>query len=105
MKSSKSNQQSRLKLSDLIKAGIIKPPLTIYGTYHRKDFTAQIDKDGFVILDGKRFTSLSIAAGVIRASISGPPSDGLSYRRANGWTFWHYKDSGGDLISIDDLRK
>ncbi|MEM1767488.1 MAG: hypothetical protein QXD86_06055 [Candidatus Bathyarchaeia archaeon] len=65
----------RIKLGDLIDAGIIKTPFSIYVTFKGKDFYAEIDPDGFVLMEGKRHTSLSIAGGVVRAAVSGKPND------------------------------
>jgi len=94
----------RIKLVDLIEAGIIKPLFSIHVTFKGKDFTAEIDKDGFILMDGKRHTSLSVAGGIVRAKVSGKPADGLPYRRANGWTFWKFVDEDGQVKKIDILR-
>lgn len=95
----------RVKLADLIEAGIIKPPFPIHVSFKGKKFSAKIDKDGFVLMDGKRHTSLSIAGGIVRAAVSGKPDDGLPYRRVNGWTFWRFKDADGQSRPVDELRK
>lgn len=95
----------RLRLIDLIEAGIITPPFKVYCCFKKHEFVAEIDQDGFLMLEGKRYTSLSVAAGVVRAKISGKPKDGLPYRRANGWTFWSYLDKKGQLQKMDNLRE
>lgn len=95
----------RIKLSDLIEAGIIKPPFSIHVRFKGKDFSAKIDKDGFVLLAGKRHTSLSIAGGIIRAAVSGKPAGGVPYRHVNGWTFWKFKDADGEKKPVDTLRE
>ncbi len=95
----------RVTLEDLIEAGIIKPPFSIHVGFKGRDFSAEIDKDGFVLLEGKRHTSLSVAGGTVRAKVSGKPKDGLPYRRVNGWTFWRYTDDDGDSQKMDKLRK
>jgi len=95
----------RITLNELIEVGIITPPFKIHASYKGHDFTAEIDHDGFILLEGKRHTSLSLAAGWIRARISGKPADGLNYRRTNGWTFWKYNDGNGKRIPINSLRK
>lgn len=94
----------RLKLIDLIDSGVIETPLKIHGNFKGKHFNAEIDKDGFVLLNGKRYTSLSLAAGAVRAEISGKPADGMPYRRANGWTFWKMKTPEG-MRALDHLRQ
>ena len=95
----------RIKLEDLIEAGIIKPEFPIHAKIKGRNFFAEIDGDGFVLLEGKRRTSLSMAGGIVRAMVSGKPDDGLPYRRVNGWTFWHYTDTKGRSCRMDVLRK
>lgn len=95
----------RIKLTDLIEAGIIKTPFPIHVKFKSRNFRAEIDPDGFVLMDGKRHTSLSLAGGIVRATVSGNPDDGLPYRRVNGWMFWRYIDESGQLRPMDVLRK
>lgn len=97
--------EKRITLENLIEAGIILPPFPIHVNFKGKNFTAKIDKDGFVLLEGKRYTSLSIAGGIVRALVSGKPNDGLPYRRVNGWSFWRYIDSNGEENRIQFLRE
>lgn len=95
----------RVKLADLIEAGIIETPFSIHVNFKNRSFSAEVDSDGFVLMDGKRHTSLSIAGGVVRAIVSGTPNDGLAYRRVNGWIFWRYTDENGQVRPMDVLRK
>lgn len=98
-------RDKRIKLAALIETGIIKPNFPIHVNFRGKGFRAEIDSDGFVLMNGKRHTSLSIAGGIVRATVSGKPDDGLPYRRVNGWTFWRYIDEDGQTKLVDDLRK
>ena len=95
----------RVTLEDLINANIIKAQFSVHVNFKGYSFSAEIDKDGFVLLEGKRYTSLSMAGGIVRAKISGKPKDGLPYHRVNGWTFWHYTDDSGKSKKVDELRK
>ena len=95
----------RVKLENLIEAGIIKPDFPIHANFKGRNFSAEIDRDGFVLLEGKRRTSLSVAGGIVRAMVSGKPDDGLPYRRVNGWTFWRYTNAKGESRRMDELRK
>ena len=95
----------RVILENLIAKNIIEVPFKIFAKFKGKNFSAEIDKDGFIIFEGKRYTSLSVAAGIICAKLSGEPKDGLPYRRINGWTFWRYIDSDGNRKKVDELRK
>lgn len=94
----------QVKLENLIAEKIITAPFKIFAKFKGQHFIAEIDKDGFIIFEEKRYTSLSIAAGIVRAKLSGQPKDGFPYRRANGWTFWHYNDLDGNRKKIDELR-
>ena len=71
----------RVKLVNLIEKGIIKTPFKIEASFKGSKFSATIDSDGFILLENKRYTSLSIAAGIIKAQVSGAPNDGLEYRQ------------------------
>lgn len=94
----------RVSLEDLIEAKIIKPPFPIWVKYKGQKFDAEIDQHGFVQMEGKPYTSLSLAGGIVRAKISGKPSDGLAYRRVNGWTFWSYTNCKGSNLKLNCLR-
>lgn len=96
--------KKRISLTDLIEKNIIKPNHKIYSKFKGNEFIAKIDKEGFVILDGKRYTSLSIAAGNIKSKINGKPKDGRPYIRVNGWSFWKYKN-GSKIEPMDNLRQ
>ncbi|MCO7727384.1 hypothetical protein CN884_19320 [Ochrobactrum sp. 30A/1000/2015] len=95
----------RTNLRDLINAGIIDLPFHIHVCFKGNNFSAEIDKDGFVILEGRRYTSLSVAGGIVRAMISGKPADGMAYRRVNGWSFWEFRDTKGQYQKMYVLRE
>jgi hypothetical protein len=93
-----------VSVQDLIAAGLIKPPLHLEKTYKGRRATGRLEADGRVTYDGKTFDSLSIAAGVARASVIGAPP-GRKYPQTNGWTFWRFKDANGELKPVDCLRQ
>jgi len=95
----------RITLFSLIEKSVICPPTKIFAQYKKQNYEGTIDSDGFVLVNGKRYTSLSVAAGAIKASVIGLPSDGLRYRRANGWTFWKIIDAEGNMSPINDYRR
>jgi hypothetical protein len=94
----------KVTLPDLITSGLIRPPLQLETDYKGHTLTARIETDGSVTWDGNRFDSLSTAAGMARKSIVGAPP-GRDYPQANGWTFWRYRDTDGQLVFIDQLRQ
>jgi hypothetical protein len=95
-----------VKVKDLIEAGFIHPPLELEVTYKKAHLSAAVRSDGTILFDGKTYTSLSVAGGMARNSVSGLPRDGRSYYETNGWIFWKYQDSEtGKLKKIDRLRQ
>lgn len=96
---------SRVRLSDLIAAGIITPPTEIEAVFRGQRFTAIITADGLIEFDGESYDSPSTAGGMARTKVNGPPSDGSAYFPTNGWTFWSYRDpSTGELQEIAKWR-
>jgi hypothetical protein len=94
------------KVSDLIAAGLIQPPLELETIYKKTRLTAMVQLDGTVLFNGQPYHSVSTVAGMARNAVSGPPQDGRTYYQTNGWTFWKYRDpTTGDLTEIDHLRQ
>ncbi len=93
-------------ISDLIESGLIHPPLEIEVEYKRNRLSAMVQSTGTVLFSGKTYTSLSVAGGMARNSVNGPPHNGRPYYQTNGWTFWKYKDlETHRLKEIDHLRR
>jgi len=93
-----------VSIQDLIAAGLIKPTLHLEKTYKGHRAIARVEPDGRVTYAGKTFDSLSVAAGMARASVIGTPP-GRKYPNTNGWTFWQFKDNDGQLKVIDCLQQ
>jgi len=94
-----------VQVSDLIRAGLIVPPLELEKLYKGVRLTAIVQPDGKVAFDGHPYDSLSTAAGMARKSIIGAPP-GRPYPQTNAWTFWKLRDSEtGKLVEIDTLRQ
>ncbi|MGA2939284.1 MAG: hypothetical protein ABSF52_19605 [Syntrophobacteraceae bacterium] len=84
--------QKPIKIIDLIRAGLLIPPLTITKDYYGVTYEAIIQEDGTVFFQGKTYNSLSIAGSIVRKSQVCTPK-GRPYPSTNGWTFWKYYDS------------
>ena len=96
----------RIALSDLIRADILEVPLDLEVNFKGHHLTAIVQPNGHIEFEGETYASLSIAGGIARNKINGPPSDGRPYYQTNGWTFWKYQDrQSGKLQDIDFLRK
>lgn len=91
-------------MTDLFANVSLKPPVDLQKTYKGKLLTGRIESDGQVTFGGKRYESLSTAAGQARKTAMGSP-DGRRYPQTNGWTFWHFQDSDGSWQQLDTLRR
>lgn len=100
----KVTSQRQVSVLDLIEAGRIKAPMTIYRTYKKQRLTATIEKDGTIRFGKDRFTSLSLAGAAARASIVGTDKHGKN-PPTNGWRFWCTDDVERGGTPIDELRQ
>jgi hypothetical protein len=93
-----------VKITDLIQAGLINPPLELERKYKGAHLKATLQPDGNVTVKGESYDSLS-TAGMARKSVIGVPP-GRPYPQTNGWTFWQYLDpERKGLREIDFLRQ
>jgi predicted type IV restriction endonuclease len=97
--------QVNISLQQLIESGIVKPPQRILSHYKGQTLEARILRDGDVEYNGHKYSSLSVAGGVARVVVSGPPASGAAYYPTNGWTFWQYQDASGGLHPLDHWRE
>lgn len=100
----KSHVKQDASVQDLIRTGLIHPPLQLEKTYKGQRLTARIEADGTISFGGKSYTALSAAGGMARATIVGTPP-GKEYPATNGWDFWQFKDRDGQLREINFLRQ
>jgi len=104
-KKRKSPRTYAVKVSDLIGAGLINPPLELEREYRDTHLRATIQSNGRVTFDGQLCNSLSLAAAMARKSVIGAPP-GRKYPQTNGWTFWKYRDRAtGTLKEVDAIRQ
>lgn len=94
-----------LDLKKIIEKGIIQAPLEIENTYDGVRTIAAVNSDGTITFDDKTYTSLSIAGRDVKTKLRGTLPDGSPQHGPNGWRFWKYKDSDGELKEMDSLRK
>ena len=97
--------QVEASLTDLIDAGMLRPPVILETQYKGGRLQATVEQDGTVVFDGKRYSPLSTAGGMARKSVIGAPP-GRPYPQTNGWTFWKYLDpSSAKILELDSLRQ
>lgn len=76
-------------LKDKFKGGKV-----IYATYKGKEYKAWVYGNGGIRFQGKIYETPSGAAKAI-----------IDKGAVNGWNFWKYKNSSGELVPIGTLRK
>jgi len=95
-----------IKISELIQAGIIEPPLKIEKTYKGVRLEAEITEDGSILFEGKRYSSPSMASAWAKKTVVGAPPGRTRPHMSLGWTFWHFRDpETGELVKLDTLRQ
>jgi hypothetical protein len=87
-----------VRLSEVIAAGFLSPPLTLFRKYMGKRMEATLLPDGGVEYDGTRYNTCSTAAEVARSTITGRRMN------TNGWIFWQYTDSSGKVMTLEYAR-
>lgn len=92
-------------VKDLIDSGLVRPPLALHQSYLGMELSAWIGADGKVTFDGEVLESLSTAAERARAKALAADGKKLEVVAANGWTFWKYRDEGGEVRRVHDLRQ
>ena len=90
--------------ADLIRAGLLKPPVELRREYRGAEVRATIVEDGTVVVDGERAGTLSKAADLARAKVLGARGEKATIN-TNGWTFWRLADEAGKAVPVDELRK
>ncbi len=94
-----------ITLSHVIAAKLVGAPFEVEGVVDGRRLVAIVRSDGFVVLHGKAYASPTIAANVARGAAVGAPNGARPWR-ANGWTFWKYRDpETGKLEVVDTLRQ
>jgi hypothetical protein len=87
------------KLSDIIVAGILSPPIKLFREYRGKTLEATLLPNGTVEFQRANYQTCSLAANMARGSITGRPMS------TNGWVFWQYMDTNGVTRTLADARQ
>jgi hypothetical protein len=74
--------------------GLLRNGQGIYGKYKGKTYHAVVYSSGIIRFSGKTYDTPSGAGRAV-----------LDKGAVNGWNFWKYKDRGGKLQAISNLRK
>jgi len=88
-----------VQLDQLITAGVLTAPTTLFRRYKGERVEAEMRADGTIAWNGTTYDSPSTAAAAVRSSVLGRPAT------ANGWNFWRYKDAEGQRRPLADARE
>jgi len=97
----KNADHDRVKLRDVIEAGILSAPLKLTATYKGKEFESELLLDGTVRFQEKVYKTCSAAAGVAK----GIAKLGRGTLPSNGWDFWSYRDESGSVVPLASARE
>jgi len=86
--------EGRTTIDNLIDARMIKFGQAIYGWHKGKKYEARILPDGIRLPDGRKFSSLSMAA-----------FRGIVGHQVNGWNWWHTTKEDGTECLLSELRE
>jgi hypothetical protein len=87
-----------VSLADVVKAGVLSPPLPLFRRYRKVELSATLQPDGSVEFGGAVYRSCSTAAEVARSTVTGRKMN------TNGWTFWQYRDGDAKLRELSAAR-
>lgn len=86
---------TRTTLADLVNAGLVPAGATLTAKGYGQTWTAQVEADGTLTMNGEQYPSPSAAVKGIKTAAGAARVDG-----GNGWAWWHTAD--GELLG--DVR-
>jgi hypothetical protein len=89
----------KVVLAAVIRQSLLRAPLALTAEYRGQKFDAQLEYDGLVTFDGRRYWAPSQAARKAVAKVSGQRAP------TSGWEFWHYQDAQGERVSLETVRQ
>ncbi len=90
-------EEPRIPFSWILDRGYLQPGDELRDP--RLNHTARIHADGSLVVTGGPLGTQKGSIHKVGAAVQGAPS-------CNGWTFWHYKEKGGEaFLPIDALRQ
>jgi len=96
---------SVVSLQAIMGEGLLRPPVELTCKYRGHDLRATLESDGSILLDGVRYDSPSIAAGMARKPFYKGNLKGKGCPSTNGWTFWQVHDpTSRDMVPLDAFR-
>lgn len=97
-KPKKARTDFQVRLSDVIEAGLLKPPVKLFRRYKGQRLEATLLADGTVEFQGTVYKTSSTAAEVARGTVTGRKMN------TNGWSFWQYTGADGKARELVAAR-
>lgn len=91
-------------LEDLIREGLVRPPLVLRRTYRGGEVRARVEVDGSVSVDAERVPTLSTAGDLARTKVLMTQGEKATVT-TNGWVFWRFVDAEGKTTAVNGLRR
>jgi hypothetical protein len=85
-------------LADIIRAGVLVPPVKLFRIYRGTKLEATLLPDGKVEFHQHVYDTCSAAGEAARNSVTG------KRHNTNGWTFWQYQGVDGNTLQLRDAR-
>jgi hypothetical protein len=88
-----------VRLADLIAAGMLKPPVSLFHQYKGRMMEARLVPSGEVEFQGRLYPSPSMAGQAARATVTG------RNMQTNGWSYWRVRADDGKPRTLADVRR
>lgn len=85
--------KARATKGTLVLARLVERPMRLRAWHKGTEYKASLRRDGHIGYKGKLYESPSSVAKVILS------------RAANGWQFWHYRNTRGEWVRLAELKR
>ncbi|MFG2099904.1 hypothetical protein ACGFJ5_04815 [Micromonospora echinaurantiaca] len=100
-----SSEERKLRLTDMIGVGRLRPGCTLVAKYFGQHYQAELLADGSIRYGRRSFTSPSGAGEAVKIDVHGRDV-APSTKATDGLDFWHTEDArAGDFVSLKEIRR
>ncbi len=85
--------KTRGSVGTLVLARLVERPMRLLAWHKGAEYKASLRRDGHISYKGKLYDSPSSVAKIILS------------RAANGWQFWHYRNTRGEWVKLAELKR
>jgi len=94
----------RGRIADLIRAGLINPPVDVERDNKGRRLVSRIEHDGNVSFDGRTYQSPATSGGHGQGRRHWNAQERSAAPDTNGWTVWRLRTRDGESVELADLR-